>query len=74
MRNLLLLAAVLALAGCGRIGPIRADGPASAIIYPRAYPYFPPGSQPGAPTGAAAPGTAPATLGTPLLVVPGITR
>ncbi|WP_424139136.1 hypothetical protein [Roseomonas chloroacetimidivorans] len=35
------LGVLLALAGCGRVGPIRAPGPASEIIYPRPYPYFP---------------------------------
>lgn len=36
--GLLLLAASLALAACGRSGPIRAPGPPDQITYPRAYP------------------------------------
>jgi hypothetical protein len=49
--------AALALAGCGRIGPVKPPGPASEIIYPRAYPRYtdlprPPDAQaPVAPTG-----------------------
>lgn len=54
MRPLAALAALLALAACGRVGPVRAPGPPEAVIYPRAYPYIPPASRPGTP----APGTA----------------
>lgn len=32
------LLAVLALAGCGRVGPPRPPGPADQITYPRSYP------------------------------------
>ena len=38
----LALLAVLALAGCGRVGPPRAPGPASEVTYPRAYPALDP--------------------------------
>ncbi|WP_338665191.1 hypothetical protein VQH23_08445 [Pararoseomonas sp. SCSIO 73927] len=51
MRTLSLLVALLALAACGRVGPVRAPGPPGSIVYPRAYPYIPPA----APSGAAAP-------------------
>ncbi|MFC7735393.1 hypothetical protein ACFQX4_05955 [Roseomonas sp. GCM10028921] len=43
-----LLAVLVPLAGCGRVGPIQPPGPPSALVYPRAYPYFPPGAVPGA--------------------------
>ena len=32
------LAVLLLAAGCGKVGPVRAPGPASAITYPRQYP------------------------------------
>ncbi|HEY8611228.1 MAG TPA: hypothetical protein VIL69_08055 [Roseomonas sp.] len=48
-------AALLALSGCGRVGPIRAPGPPGEIIYPRVYPYFPPGTHPGDPPVSRAP-------------------
>ena len=35
---LILLAAVVPLAGCGRVGPPRPPGPPDQITYPRAYP------------------------------------
>jgi len=35
---LVLLAAGLLLAACGRPGPIRPPGPAEEITYPRSYP------------------------------------
>ncbi|MCK8787914.1 hypothetical protein M0638_26520 [Roseomonas sp. NAR14] len=49
----------LGLAGCGKVGPVRAPGPPAEIVYPRSYPVYPPrhGQQPAAPpaplTGAA---------------------
>ena len=64
---LLALAAALALPACGRVGPVRAKGPASEIVYPRAYPYFPP-----APS--AAPPASPASGGELPMERPGITR
>jgi hypothetical protein len=48
VRGLVLLAALLApllaLGACGRVGPPRPPGPASDIVYPRQYPYFPRGT------------------------------
>ncbi len=38
MIRLLILAALLALAACGKVGPNAQPGPASAIIYPK-LPY-----------------------------------
>jgi predicted small lipoprotein YifL len=38
MIRLLLLAALLALAACGKVGPNSPPGPASQVIYPR-LPY-----------------------------------
>jgi hypothetical protein len=39
---------VLPLAGCGKVGPPRQPGPASAITYPRLYPKpEPPPKPPG---------------------------
>ena len=38
MRGLCVLAALLALAGCGRYGPPRPPGPAEQVTHPRAYP------------------------------------
>lgn len=35
---LILLAASVPLAACGRVGPPRPPGPREAITYPRAYP------------------------------------
>jgi predicted small lipoprotein YifL len=35
-----LAALVLALPGCGRIGPVKQPGPREAITYPRAYPRY----------------------------------
>ena len=35
---LVLLAAMLGLGACGRVGPIRAPGPPEEIVYPRVYP------------------------------------
>lgn len=35
---LILLAAALPLAACGRVGPPRQPGPADQITYPRGYP------------------------------------
>lgn len=35
---LLILAASVPLAGCGRVGPPRPPGPKDEITYPRAYP------------------------------------
>jgi hypothetical protein len=32
------LAVLLLAAGCGKVGPVRPPGPASAITYPRQYP------------------------------------
>jgi predicted small lipoprotein YifL len=32
------LLAILAVAGCGRVGPPRPPGPADQITYPRSYP------------------------------------
>ncbi|MBP0446408.1 hypothetical protein J8J14_16660 [Roseomonas sp. SSH11] len=57
MRILLALSALLVLAACGRVGPIRPPGPQEAIIYPRTYPYIPPASRSGvaAPTGTPVP-------------------
>lgn len=52
--------ALLALAGCGRVGPIRAPGPASEIVYPRPYPYLP---RDAAATRDASQGVAPSTSG-----------
>lgn len=70
-RALLALAALLALPACGRVGPVRAKGPRSEIVYPRAYPYTPPAR-------AAAPDTpstsAPASTGELPLERPGLTR
>lgn len=37
-RPVLLLLALLPLAGCGRAGPPRVPGPREAVTYPRAYP------------------------------------
>ncbi|HYZ31923.1 MAG TPA: hypothetical protein VE684_06525 [Crenalkalicoccus sp.] len=34
--------ALLALAGCGRVGPPRPPGPREAITYPRPYPALDP--------------------------------
>jgi len=34
----LVLLAVVALAGCGRVGPPRPPGPTEAITFPRLYP------------------------------------
>ena len=56
MRALTLLVALLALAACGRVGPVRAPGPPGSIIYPRAYPYIPPAALPGAAAPAAGSG------------------
>lgn len=39
----------LALAGCGRPGPIRAPGPADQITYPRSYPAQERAPQPATP-------------------------
>ena len=44
MRATLALLALAFLAGCGRVGPPRPPGPASEIIFPRAYPTPPKGS------------------------------
>ncbi|PZW41025.1 hypothetical protein C8P66_12212 [Humitalea rosea] len=33
-----LLLAILALAACGKVGPIHPAGPPEQIIYPRSYP------------------------------------
>ncbi|MCQ4161033.1 hypothetical protein NON00_13995 [Roseomonas sp. GC11] len=33
-----LMLAALALAACGRPGPIKAPGPADQVTYPRSYP------------------------------------
>ncbi len=39
MKTILLVTiAALALAACGRVGPVKPPGPASDITYPRAYP------------------------------------
>ncbi len=38
MRAALALAALLALAGCGRYGPPRPPGPAEQVTFPRAFP------------------------------------
>jgi predicted small lipoprotein YifL len=35
---LLILAAAVPLAGCGRVGPPRPPGPPEDVTYPRAYP------------------------------------
>jgi len=41
MRRIAALAlAALALAACGRIGPVKPPGPREAITYPRAYPKY----------------------------------
>ena len=40
MRLALILAMVLALAGCGKKGQPIAPGPADQIIYPRQYPRY----------------------------------
>jgi len=62
VRGPLLLAALLAplllLGACGRVGPPRPPGPASEIIYPRLYPYVPraaPGAARGTDPAAGAP-------------------
>jgi predicted small lipoprotein YifL len=41
MKAALALLALVALAGCGRVGPPRAPGPANQVIYPRGYPAPP---------------------------------
>ncbi len=46
---LALLVLPLALAACGRVGPVRAPGPPERIVYPRLYPYVPPVSGTAAP-------------------------
>ncbi|SHJ99180.1 hypothetical protein SAMN02745194_03910 [Roseomonas rosea] len=84
MKALTLLAAALALAACGRVGPVRSPGPADAIIYPRAYPHFPPGTHPGDPpvtprpadslTPGAPPAETPLESGDPPIARPGSPR
>lgn len=37
-RALALALAVMALAACGRVGPIKPPGPPGEVTYPRAYP------------------------------------
>jgi len=72
------MGALLALSACGRVGPIRPPGPPSEIIYPRAYPYFPPGTQPGAgtvpPPAATTTGEMPAERGNPPVARPASPR
>ena len=70
-RALVALAALLALPACGRVGPVRAKGPPSEIIYPRAYPYIPPAR---AVAPEAPPAGAPASTGELPLERPGLTR
>jgi predicted small lipoprotein YifL len=38
MRIVSLILALVMLAGCGRVGPIRPPGPQEELSYPRSYP------------------------------------
>ncbi len=38
MRRGALLLLLLAVAACGRVGPVRPPGPPEQVIYPRPYP------------------------------------
>lgn len=70
-RALLAVAGILALPACGRVGPVRAKGPQSEIVYPRAYPYTPPARAAAPQT---PPASAPASTGELPLERPGLTR
>jgi len=59
MKALAILAALLSLTACGRVGPPRAPGPASAITYPRLYPAAPPAAGTVAPAAVPTPVEAP---------------
>ncbi|GGJ36958.1 hypothetical protein [Neoroseomonas lacus] len=54
------LAVLLLAAACGKVGPVRAPGPPSAITYPRQYPAPEPPPRP-----ATEPTTRPAVESTP---------
>jgi hypothetical protein len=51
----LALVGLAALAACGRVGPPHAPGPKEAIIYPRAFPRYPPQPLPQGPPAPKAP-------------------
>ena len=65
-----LAALVLALPGCGRIGPVKQPGPREAITYPRAYPKYT--DLPGKPSALPKPPGPPAGTPTVEQLVPGL--